>query len=393
MIDLGMDHTRPAGVNDRRRVQANGRSLAWPLLSAVFVFLLGMVCSAAAGTWDRGQSLRGFSLGAKTQPPLADKDYADLAAYGANVVRASIEAPLSASGNSFELMPSEWANIERTVALGRKHGFKVILTLVPIPWGEGAVFWDRPELKASLVDIWAQVAARFKGNNVIAGYDLLNEPVRPSHRNKPPGLAQVLRSAARAAGKQDQPTDDWRDLAMAMTRAIRDQDPDSVIIFEPSPWGLPKGFSDLTPLPFSGVVYSFHFYEPHALTHQGLDNHQAAISYPNQTTSRADLSHAMEPVRAFARKYAVPILVGEFSIVRWAPGDSSARYLNDALDLFEAEGWSWTYHSFREYEGWDAELDQALPRGTKARRSSNAKAIRLLTEKGFMKNPRPTTER
>ncbi len=366
---------------------------------AVFVLLFALLCGtasaagAAGGSWDSGRGLRGFNLGAKTQPPLADKDYADLAAYGANVVRISIDVPLSASGYSFEVAPSEWTHIERTVAMGRTHGFKVILTLVPIPWGEAAVFWDRPELKASLVNIWAQVAARFKGHTSIAGYDLLNEPVRPRDRNKPPLLAQALSGVDRIAGKQDQHADDWRELAMAMTRAIRAEDPASIIIFEPSPWGLPKGFNDLTPLPFSGVVYSFHFYEPHALTHQGLYNHQAAISYPNATLSRADLSRAMDPVRAFARKHAVPIFVGEFSIVRWAPGDSSTRYLSDVLDLFEAEGWSWTYHSFREYEGWDAELDQALPRGTKARRSSNAKAISLLKEKGFMKNPRPVTER
>ena len=114
----------------------------------------------------------------------------------------------------------------------------------------------------------------------------LNEPVRPSHRNKPPGLAQVLGSAARAAGKQDQPSDDWRDLAVAMTRTIRDQDPDSVIIFEPSPWGLPKGFSDLTPLPFSGVVYSFHFYEPHALTpRSGQPSGRDQLSQPDHIAS------------------------------------------------------------------------------------------------------------
>ena len=367
--------------------------------ATVLVFLLALLCSAAGAVaaaeadWHSGRGLRGFNLGAKTQPPLADKDFAELAAYGANVVRVSIEAPLSPSGNRFELAASEWAHLDRVVAMGRKHGFKVIPTLVPIPWGEAAVFWDRPELQASLVHIWAQVAARFKGHSSIAGYDLLNEPVRPRDRNKPQGPAQAPAGAERSAGKQDPNANDWRELAVAMTRAIRAEDPASSIIFEPSPWGLPKGFNDLAPLPFSGVVYSFHFYEPHALTHQGLHNHQGAISYPNAATSRAELSRALEPVRAFARKHGIPVLVGEFSIVRWAPGDSSARYLSDVLDLFEAEGWSWTYHAFREYEGWDAELDPALPKGTKAGRSANAKAIGLLKEKGFMKNPRPVSER
>ena len=370
-----------------------GRGPLWrtlPILLLVLLLEVTALCAHAAGVAGEpggaGVGLRGFNLGAETQPPLSDKDYADLAAYGANVVRIGVEAPLAASGNAFELTASGWAVAERTVAMGSKHGFKVILTLVSVPWGEDAVFWDRPELQASLVHIWSKLAARFKGNKVIAGYDLINEPVRPRDRNRP-------QSADGASGKPDQQADDWRNLAVAMTRAIRAEDPESTIIYEPSPWGLPKGFGKLTPLPFSGVVYSFHFYEPHALTHQGLYNHQAAISYPSEASSRAQLSRSLDPVRAFALKYTVPILVGEFSIVRWAPGGSAARYLSDVIELFEAEGWSWVYHSFREYEGWDAEIDPTLPRGNPARRSSNAAAIRLLMEKGFFKNTRAVVQR
>lgn len=347
-----------------------------PVRQVMSALVVGLACfaahgvGAAGGGLDKSPGLRGFNLGARSQTPFADKDYADLAAYGANVVRIGVNVPLAKSGASFDLPASEWAYMERTVAMGRQQGFKVILALVPIPLGDAAVHWDRPELKASLVSLWAQVAARFRRNPVIAGYDLINEPVTPRDDRRPA-----------------QSGDPWRELAMQMIQAIRAEDADSIVIFEPSPWGLPKGFAQLTPLPFAGVVYSFHFYEPHALTHQGLYEHRAALDYPSQAATRASLSAAVEPVRAFARKYAVPIFVGEFSIVRWAPGDSAARYLNDAIDIFEAEGWGWAYHSFREYEGWDAELDPALARGTKGARSAGAKAIRLLVDKGFSKNP------
>ncbi len=326
---------------------------------------------AAPGSPDPAPVLRGFNLGARGPAPLAAKDYAALAAYGANVVRIGVNVPVSASGQTFDMAASEWAYIDRTVAMGRAHGFKVILALVPIPLGDAAVHWNRPELKASLVDIWARVAARFKGNGVIAGYDLVNEPVVTQGQNGDP----------------------WRDLAVKIIQAIRAEDADSIVIFEPSPWALPKGFAQLTPLPFSGVVYSFHFYEPHALTHQGLYEHRASIIYPSAAASKASLSGAVEPVRAFARKYSVPIFVGEFSVVRWAPGDSAARFLGDAVELFEAEGWGWAYHSFREYEGWDAELDPALPRGAPGTRSANTPAMRLLVERGFSKNLRVVSGR
>ena len=373
------------------------KSVGWrwaqPVWNAMFTIVLALTCAAACGAGASGGSLekapglRGFNFGARGQTPFAEKDYADLAAYGANVVRIGVNVPIGESGATFDIAASEWEYMERTVAMGRKHGFKVILALVPLPLGEAAVHWNRPELKASLVDLWARVAARFKGNPVIAGYDLINEPVTPRDSNRPPPLGKVLTSTGWVAEAQDRDGDPWRDLAVKIIQAIRAVDADSIVIFEPSPWALPKGFTHLTPLPFAGVVYSFHFYEPHALTHQGLYENRAALSYPSELTSRASLSNAVEPVRAFARKYSVPILVGEFSIVRWAPGESAARYLNDAIEIFEAEGWSWVYHSFREYEGWDAELEPSLPRGAKATRSARAKAIRLLVEKGFSKNP------
>lgn len=34
---------------------------------------------------------------------------------------------------------------------------------------------------------------------------------------------------------------------------------------------------------------------------------------------------------------------------------SAARYLSDLIEIFEAEGWHWSYHAFREFHGWSAE--------------------------------------
>jgi aryl-phospho-beta-D-glucosidase BglC (GH1 family) len=231
-------------------------------------------------------------------------------------------------------------------------------------------------LKTSYTNIWAAIAARYKGNPVIAGYDLINEPVMPKDRNLPSGP----------------PIDYWTPFASQLIQAIRAVDPASIIIVEPSPWGQAKGFGALTPLPFERIVYSFHFYEPHALTHQGIGAYPEGINYPNAVTTKAWLSQKMEVVRAFARKHGVPIYVGEFSIVRWAPGDSAKQYVSDVIDLLEAEGWNWSYHAFREYEGWDAEIDPSLPRYVKNVRSSTAPTIKVLVEKGFNKNQRIAAE-
>jgi hypothetical protein len=51
----------------------------------------------------------------------------------------------------------------------------------------------------------------------------------------------------------------------------------------------------------------------------------------------------------------VPVFIGEFSVVRWAPVPDGANWLNDSIDLFEQNNWSWTYHAFREWPGWSLE--------------------------------------
>ncbi|MCK7482553.1 MAG: hypothetical protein M0C28_39625 [Candidatus Moduliflexus flocculans] len=31
------------------------------------------------------------------------------------------------------------------------------------------------------------------------------------------------------------------------------------------------------------------------------------------------------------------------------------RYLKDLIEIFEAHGWDWSYHAFREWNGWSVE--------------------------------------
>ena len=63
----------------------------------------------------------------------------------------------------------------------------------------------------------------------------------------------------------------------------------------------------------------------------------------------------MKPAIDFQKTYGVHLYVGEFSAIRWAPDDSACRYLKDLIEIFEAHGWDWTYHAFREWDGWSVE--------------------------------------
>jgi hypothetical protein len=83
------------------------------------------------------------------------------------------------------------------------------------------------------------------------------------------------------------------------------------------------------------------------------------VTYPGEIHGKrwdkATLVAALQPVIDFQRTYNVHIYIGEFSAIRWAPGDSACRYLQDVIEICEEHGWDWSYHAFREWQGWSVE--------------------------------------
>ena len=104
------------------------------------------------------------------------------------------------------------------------------------------------------------------------------------------------------------------------------------------------------------MIYQVHMYVPGEFTHQGVYGSSTGVRYPGKIGAtewnKEQLRKVLQPVREFQLAYNVHIYVGEFSAIRWAPGDSAYRYLKDCIELFEEYGWDWTYHAYREWDGW-----------------------------------------
>jgi endoglucanase len=239
------------------------------------------------------------------------------------------------------------AKLDAALPLCRKDGLYVVVDLHSPPGGKGTsggytgsddrLFTDRA-CQDKFVAVWQRIAARYKGVTTIWGYDLANEPVEDL---------------------VEEGCDDWQALAERAAKAVRAIDPDRTLIVEPAPWGGPDGLNDFAPLNVSNVVYSVHMYIPHTFTHQGVYQKGGTYPYPGiidgQFWDKARLEAALQPVVNFQKNYGVAIYVGEFSAIRWAPDHSAYRYLKDLADIFEAHGWDWSYHAFREWSGWNVE--------------------------------------
>ena len=268
----------------------------------------------------------------------------------ANLIRWQLIRTSRAGGAKVDYdawLEGELKKLEAALPRCEQYGLLVVVDLHSPPGGKATGggyagsddrFFTDPQCQEKFVRLWRSLATRFKSSPAIWGYDLANEPVEDD-------LAESC--------------DDWQGLAERAARAIREVDPRRAIIVEPANWGGPDGFRELIPLPVSNVVYSVHMYMPHAFTHQGVFGSGQPYSYPGEIQGeqwdRARLEKALLPVIEFQKRYGVHIYAGEFSAIRWAPGNSACRYLADLIDIFEAHGWDWTYHAFREWSGWSVE--------------------------------------
>ncbi|MFO7957773.1 MAG: cellulase family glycosylhydrolase [Candidatus Brocadiia bacterium] len=291
--------------------------------------------------------LRGVMYGTET----SEEDLRTLAEdWGANLVRLQMNwVPMKKAEvwardlDAYEQwLESILPEIDRGIELCEKYDLKVALDLHTPPGGrvERGVcpLFTRKDCQDKMVEIWRRLARRYRGRKVIWAYDLLNEPVEP-----PPGPGVVS----------------WRELATRVTRAIREIEPGKPVIFEPGPWGGCAGFDNTVPLDLDNVIYSFHMYQPHQFTHQGVHGNPTGPRYPGRIAGdmwdKERLREAMLPAIDFQREFNVHIYVGEFSAIRWAPGDGAYNYLRDCISLFEEYGWDWSYHAYREWDGWSVE--------------------------------------
>lgn len=317
---------------------------------------IGFVSAERLGQWD----MSGFNL---DNARLSKSDREVLSGSGARVVRFHVPVVKCGDCNRYAVDRDALERLGALLDALKHQEILVIVVIDPKPKGRVAGLWDSESLQASLVEIWEGMAQSFSGNRSIAAFDLLNEPDPDDGHEWYGGSAK------------------WEKLAFRLGSAVRKMAPNHALMVQSAPDGLPGAFQFMRPIPLANVVYSFHFYEPHRLTHQGVRGFPAGLNYPGFVPkrgywSKARLSEYLDPVRAFQRRYEVPIYVGEFGYSRFGVEGSRGRYIKDFVDLVRVERWGWLYHAFREWNGWDAEISSSDP--NVVRRDAVSKDFELL---------------
>ena len=208
-----------------------------------------------------------------------------------------------------------------------------------------------------LINAWKLVAARYKNSNAVWAYDIANEPIVSPY---PYNYTYPLDNSIMM----------WPQLADTLVKEIRKIDAEKGIIIESLNYNI--NMDDIKPIDASipNIIYSVHMYQPQALTHQQFSSQTPAYTYPgmidNVYYDKAKLKEILAPMKAYQDKYRVPIYIGEFSCIRWAPNNSAYNYLRDCIEIFEEYNWDYAYNTFRTWDGWSVEhstswYDSVLP--------------------------------
>ena len=326
----------------------------------------------------RTKTLRGFDIASVADNNVL-KSVIDTS--GANVIRLMFSyRPLVDKASPYDFNEEAFGHLRRVIDWCEANDVHVVIDPHTTPGTANAStmypeddFWADPAWQAHLMKLWVRIATEYKDRgDVIAGYDLLNEPAVPG--------------------------DDlgiWNQLVADLVKAIRDVGDQHTIIVEACGRRAGNGAYigriaslDKLVLPDDdNLVVSPHFYSPFEFTHQGVDgNAVLSTGYPGTINgvawNKAKISQEMQPIRDFQQRHPnVPIYIGEFSATRVSGADGEA-YLRDLIEVMEAENWSWTYHAFREHDAWNPEMPYTDPLSN-GPTTRSATAPRLLVLKEF----------
>ena len=311
------------------------------------------------------QTMRGVML---PSGPCKEDDFRTLREWGATLARYQMVRNWHAQnsdqdvGEYMNWLDGKLDHLDRDVLpWANKYGIEIVVDLHVPPGGRDGGemnMFHSQVFNDAFVEAWRRIAARFKGRKGIYGYDLINEP------------EQSMRTRM----------DYWTTQRRA-AEAVRAIDPETTIIIESNGWDSADTFTYLSPLAMDNVIYQVHMYQPMEYTHQGVhrsNGNYPKFAYPNAEKgwNRDYIRKRLEPVRAFAKRHDAKIYVGEFSAITWAEG--AGQYIADCIAVFEEYGWDWTYHAFREWQGWSVEHEVDGHRGKYRPSADNPRRKALL---------------
>lgn len=220
--------------------------------------------------------------------------------------------------------------IDKAVSLCGERGMYTILDLHALPgyqnqgWHSDnpthkALYWTHRHFQERTVNIWKSIAARYRGNPAVAGYNPINEPADP-------GESLIVR------------------IYDELVREIRAVDPDHVIFLEGNRYSRDfHMFKEVLP----NVVYTNHDYALPGLIDGGPYPGMSRGKYVDKQAVKDGFLQRSE----FMLSRDIPIWVGEFGPVYVGDAEKDAmrlRLLEDQLSIYDEYRASWAIWTYKD---------------------------------------------
>ena len=181
---------------------------------------------------------------------------------------------------------------------------------------------DPSVVQTRLLNIWRQLATRYKDRSPKLIFELLNEP----------------------HGKLN--GEPWNVLAAKLLAIVRESNPTRIAIIGPGEW---NGIPELPKLRLPAdrnLIVSIHNYDPFPFTHQGAD--WLPQKFPVGVTccdavQRKQIADVLEAARRWNRTSGYPVYLGEFGTIEHADMASRGNYARTVREEAEKRGIGWTY--------------------------------------------------
>jgi endoglucanase len=186
--------------------------------------------------------------------------------------------------------------------------------------------------KPRFIELWKQIATRFKDYSPTLYFELLNEP------NGGSMTASV-----------------WNGIIAETVTAIRaiDTTPNHTIIIGGINWNNAYSLNDLQIPEVTKVMATFHFYSPFSFTHQGAEWANpippTGVKWPGDDVQGAcqAIRDELDVVKDWSQAHGnIPVLLGEFGAYSKGDIQSRANWTAYVRKQAETRGFYWTYWEF-----------------------------------------------
>ena len=284
---------------------------------------------------------------------IKEKDFALIKEYGFDHVRIPIDYNVI-QNNDGTIKEEGLKKIDGALELSSRYGLKTVLDLhktqgFSFDRGEHeSGFFENTKYQEYFYAVWETFARRWGSSYETVAFELLNEVTEEGYLPK------------------------WKEIARECVKRIRVYATSVIVLLGSYNWNSAKTVQFLDPPYDSNVIYNFHFYEPHAFTHQGayweapIRDISVRVPYDESGCSEKYVEEFIRSALEKAKEENTELYCGEYGVIDVVPTKDAIKWFRDVNKVFEKYGIARSLWSYKEMDfgladsRWDGLRDELL---------------------------------